>query len=286
MPTDSLISDVSDTARWVAVYRAMETERPDAIFRDPFARRLAGAKGEAIVKGMKRGRSMSWPMVVRTALLDEIILRQIADGVDTVLNLAAGLDVRAYRMPLPASLHWIDLDHPHMVTYKAEVMQSETPACRYESVPLDLADVVARRALFSRVNAEATRTLVITEGLLIYLAEPAVIALAHDLHALSTFRHWTTDLASPGLLKMMDKTWGRTVAAGNAPFLFGPAEGPAFFAKFGWKDIEYRGFMDEGIRLKRTFPMARFWRFVGQIAPKKRRDEFRYFSGIVLLEQT
>ena len=45
MPVDN----VSDTARWVAWYRALETERPDAIFRDPFARRLAGPEGEAIV---------------------------------------------------------------------------------------------------------------------------------------------------------------------------------------------------------------------------------------------
>jgi O-methyltransferase involved in polyketide biosynthesis len=37
------IEHISDTARWVAFYRAMETERPDAIFRDPFARQLAGA---------------------------------------------------------------------------------------------------------------------------------------------------------------------------------------------------------------------------------------------------
>ena len=43
------IENVSDTARWVAVYRAMESERRDAIFRDPFARRLAGAKGQEIV---------------------------------------------------------------------------------------------------------------------------------------------------------------------------------------------------------------------------------------------
>ena len=39
------IENISDTARWVAVYRAMETERPDAIFRDPFAARLAGDTG-------------------------------------------------------------------------------------------------------------------------------------------------------------------------------------------------------------------------------------------------
>lgn len=28
------IENVSDTARWVAEYRAMETDRPDAVFRE------------------------------------------------------------------------------------------------------------------------------------------------------------------------------------------------------------------------------------------------------------
>ncbi|MGH7622496.1 MAG: class I SAM-dependent methyltransferase, partial [Gemmatimonadaceae bacterium] len=51
------IEHISDTARWVAVYRAMETARKDAIFRDPFAARLAGEKGESIVDNMKRGRA-------------------------------------------------------------------------------------------------------------------------------------------------------------------------------------------------------------------------------------
>ena len=207
MTTESLIADVSDTARWVAVYRAMESERPDALFRDPYARRLAGAKGEEIVNTMKGGRRMAWPMILRTYLMDEIIMREIAEGADTVLNLAAGLDVRAWRMPLPDALHWIDVDHPHMVAYKTDAMKNERPACRYEAVPLDLADIESRRALFSRVNAEAGRTLVITEGLLVYLAEQDVDALSDDLHAQSTFQRWLSDLASPGLLKMMGKSW-------------------------------------------------------------------------------
>jgi O-methyltransferase involved in polyketide biosynthesis len=46
--TDPLISNVSDTARWVAVYRAWESARPDALFRDPLAGRLAGERGRAI----------------------------------------------------------------------------------------------------------------------------------------------------------------------------------------------------------------------------------------------
>src|SRR5690348_12219191 len=115
----SQIENISDTARWVAVYRAMETARPDAIFRDPYAARLAGQKGEAIVDNMKRGRGMAWAMIVRTAVFDEMIVDRIKNGgVDTVLNLAAGLDARAWRMRLPQTVRWIDVDLPEILEYK------------------------------------------------------------------------------------------------------------------------------------------------------------------------
>jgi O-methyltransferase involved in polyketide biosynthesis len=39
---EPLIRDISDTARWMAVFRARESERPDAVFKDPFAQALAG----------------------------------------------------------------------------------------------------------------------------------------------------------------------------------------------------------------------------------------------------
>src|SRR5487761_2097855 len=97
-PRPMPIEHISDTARWVAVYRAMETARPDAIFRDPYARRLAGDRGDDIVDTMKQGRAMAWAMIVRTAVFDEIILDTIArHGVDTIVNLAAGLDARPWR---------------------------------------------------------------------------------------------------------------------------------------------------------------------------------------------
>jgi methyltransferase (TIGR00027 family) len=109
-----------ETANWVAFYRALESERPDAIFRDPFARELAGPRGEEIVDRMPHGRSYAWPMIVRTAVMDEIVLR-LAGSIDVVLNLAAGLDARPYRLALPPSLRWIDVDYPATLEYKARV---------------------------------------------------------------------------------------------------------------------------------------------------------------------
>src|SRR5262245_57867029 len=133
------IEHISDTARWVAVYRAMESERTDAIFRDPFAAKLAGARGEEIVEGMKRGRAMAWAMIVRTAVFDEIILEKVkGGGVDLVLNLAAGLDARPWRLSLPPTLRWIDVDLPDILQYKMENLGDAKPVCRYEAIPADL----------------------------------------------------------------------------------------------------------------------------------------------------
>src|SRR5713226_9252904 len=99
---ESRIRNISDTARWVAVYRARETERTDAVFRDPFARRLAGERGEQIAASISFAEKNSWPFVARTWLIDHVISNQIKLGTDMVVNLAAGLDARPYRMNLPA----------------------------------------------------------------------------------------------------------------------------------------------------------------------------------------
>jgi methyltransferase (TIGR00027 family) len=282
----ALIENISDTAKWVAVYRAMETERADAIFRDPFAARLAGDKGRQIVQAMKRGRSMAWAMIVRTAVFDELILDRVRNGgVDVVLNLAAGLDTRAWRMPLPPTLRWIDVDLPEILDYKTGILRDETPACRYEAIPVDLTDAARRQALFTQINAESSRVLVVTEGLLIYLAAEQVASLASDLHAQQRFDWWLMDLANDKLLAIMRKYWNRSVQAGNAEFKFGPAEGTRFFVPFGWREVMFRSGMDEAQRLKREMRGMWFWRLVGRLRSTRIREEFRRFSSYVLLER-
>ncbi|MEO8619514.1 MAG: SAM-dependent methyltransferase [bacterium] len=281
------IQNVSDTARWVAVYRAMETARPDAIFRDPYAGRLAGDLGQQIVDEMKQGRRMAWAMIVRTAVMDEMILDRINNhGVDTVLNLAAGLDTRAWRLALKADLHWVDVDLPAMTEYKATRMRGETPRCRYEAIAADLTDVAIRDALFSQMESRARKMLIITEGLLIYLAPSEVESLARAIHSMQSARWWISDVASPMLLAWMAKSWGKALEKGNAPFKFGPADSAAFFAPLGWNEAEFRSQVEEAKRLHREMQMAWFWRVFSLFMPPKRRAEMKRMSGMILLERS
>jgi methyltransferase (TIGR00027 family) len=278
------IENVSDTARWVAVYRAMETERPDALFRDPWARRLAGEKGEAIVRAMPDGERAAWSMIVRTAVFDETILTAIRQHrVDLVLNLAAGLDTRAWRLELPESLRWIDVDLPEILAHKQTVMADEVPRCRYEAISADLTAPEVLDELLSRLGAEAERALVVSEGLLIYLGVQEVAALASALHAEPAFQWWLTDLASPRLLKWMHKRWSKHVGSGDTPFRFAPAEGSSFFQRYGWREVLWRGTLDEARRLRREMRGMVLRRLVIKLFLAKSSDDYRRFSGYLLL---
>ena len=278
------IRNVSDTALWVAIYRAMESERPDALFRDPYARRLGGERGETIVRTMPRGKALAWPMVVRTAVMDEILLRCIAQGATTVINLAAGLDTRPFRLPLPASLSWVHVDLPPMVDYVRETLAGETPRCGLEYVAADLTDAVQRREALARARGNGP-ALVISEGLLVYLEPAQVAELSREILEPAAVRWWMFDLASPRLLRMLAKSWGANLTMGNAPFRFGPAEGTAFFSPHGWREVEFHSTWDDSFRLKRTMRFAGLFRLLSRLQRAKQREEGRRMSGTVLLER-
>src|SRR5262249_37893857 len=158
-----------------------ENLRKDALFRDPFAERLAGERGKGIAEQMRVHHRHEWAWVMRTVLYDRLIAGQIAAGTDMVVNLAAGLDARPYRMALPPNLEWIEVDLPDLLDYKERILAKDTPVCRLERVRLDLSDARARRDLFSKLGERVSNALVITEGLLIYLTAEEAGALADDL---------------------------------------------------------------------------------------------------------
>jgi methyltransferase (TIGR00027 family) len=247
--SEPLIRNVSDTALWVAVYRARESQRPDALFNDPYAERLAGDRGVKIVESMPDQAKHGWPMVARTWLGDRMIEESLDAGAETVVNLAAGLDARPYRMNLPKGLTWIEVDLPGILAYKSEILRDASPACRLERIECDLSDAGARRSLFEALGKRTKNALVITEGLIIYLEAEQVAALAKDMAASAGFRRWMTDLASPSLLKMLKKQLGDRLA--EAPMKFAPAEGPAYFEPFGWRPVQVRSYFRTAAKLGR-----------------------------------
>ncbi len=281
------LRSVSDTALLVAFHRAMETKRPDALFRDQFAVGVSEGRGEEIARKLPYARRMAWSTIVRTVVVDELVIRLLPQGVDTVINLAAGLDARPYRLPLPPSLRWIEVDLPEMVREKTEALVAETPHCRVERIALDLSLPGPRRELLARLGADAGNAVVLTEGLLVYLEPRVVGELADDLHAVASFRHWIIDLATPMIRKRVNRWWGKKLQRANTKYQFAPEEGTRFFEPHGWHEAEFHELFAHAIRLNR--PMSGFWMFrvMSKLAPRKAariREQWR--AGVVLLARS
>jgi methyltransferase (TIGR00027 family) len=279
--SQATMQNVSDTARWAAVFRARETERPDALFHDPYARRLAGARGFEMTENLRDGNKHAWAWTARTVVFDEFLTREIKRGADMVLNLAAGLDARPYRMELPPSLLWVEADLPGILAYKEEILANEKPTCSLERIRVDLSVRGARQDLFSELQRRARRIVVLTEGLVIYFGREEVAALAEDLAANESFVRWIVDIHSPGLLQMMQRTSGKQLSEVGAPFRFGPPEGPDFFSAYGWRVGEVQGLLKTATKYGRP-PF--FLRLIARLPESKGPKGRQPWSGVCLLE--
>jgi len=277
---EPLIRNISDTARWAAVYRARESERKDALFRDPLARRLAGARGEQIADGLPKGNRNSWSWVMRTRLFDQLIAEQISQGVDLVVNLAAGLDARPYRLALPSSLTWVEVDLPELLDFKESALEGEKPSFALERIRLDLSDRDARRDLFEKLGRRGQKALILTEGLLIYLNSREVGSLAEDLARPPSFQRWILDVVSPGLLRMIQKNWGKNLGDAGAPLKFAPLEGPPFFSRCGWDPTQVRSVFQAAARAKR---LRFLLQLMARVPESPGPQGSRPWSGICLL---
>ena len=273
------VSNVSDTARWVAVYRAVESARPDAVFDDPHADRLAGERGREIVATVPRTMRSGWWMVARTKTIDDIIMDAIRAGCDRVLNLAAGLDTRPYRLDLPPELGWVEADLPGLIAEKEQMLAGETPRCHLTRYPVDLADPEARDRFLAETLVGATKALVLTEGLLMYLEPSDVDDLSRALTRPEA-AWWLLDLAGPGLKKWMNDKSGGLLR--NAPFKFAPANGVGYFEERGWRTREIESVVVVAHRLRR---LPWFMRLVARLpAPDPRRPpRERPWSAVVRL---
>lgn len=282
--TASLVENTFDTARMTAFCRAVESERKNACMSDPYARSLAGQRGEEIVQALG-GKSITWPIAVRTCVYDEIIMRLAREEeIDTVINLAAGLDTRPYRLSLPTSFRWIEVDFPAVLSYKQEELMKEQPQCMLERVPLDVVDDEARAVFLSKVGEQTKKALVLTEGLLAYLTADKVSSIASNLHEQETIRWWLTELISPQTLAYDDKRWN-TVVAAEAQTHFAPPGGLEFFQLLGWHMVEFRSVVTEGLRLKLPVPYGWLLRLLARISPETPGEDKYNAGGLILLER-
>jgi methyltransferase (TIGR00027 family) len=279
-----LIDNISDTALWIAAFRAAETARTDAVFRDHLADKLAGKKGHQMVAATPNAKAMAYAMVARTTAIDRLVNDAISLGIDTVINLGAGLDTRPYRLSLPPQLQWIEVDFPHLIQYKEERLKDDLPVCRLERIGADLSQEKERQTLLQQLGGKTTRALVITEGVIGYLTNEAAGELAADLSSVSGFAFWIMDI-SQGRYRRNRRSRQLNEILKKTPIRFTHPKPIDFFSNYGWRIRTYTGILDETERIGRPFPALFPWTLLLKLFPKTIRRLGNKTYGYALFER-
>jgi len=242
-PENHEITHVSDTALMVAACRALETEEPDAFARDPFAARLAGERGFAILNGMQWAMVLRFGMAVRTRFFDELLTEALADSVTTVLSVGCGLDTRPWRLDLPSDLRWIEVDFPDVLDYKHGLLAGEKAHCRVERLSVDLNDPAQRETMYAAAGADSA--VIITEGVLMYLPAATVEGLASETATHPGFTHWLSDITTSDFSKAMrgDAQTTSGLEHVRAPDALEGEQILAILATHGWTTASMRSYI-------------------------------------------
>ncbi len=253
-PTGGEITHVSDTALMVAACRALETELDDAFVRDPFAARLAGERGMAILHSLPHSAVVRFGLAVRTRFVDELLLEALAaHPIATVLSVGCGLDTRPWRLDLAPDLRWIEIDFAGILDYKDQLMSGETPRCRREPLTIDLNDPAQRRAMYE--SAGPGLALMITEGLLLYLPAATVEALAAENWNQSRVAHWISDITTNAFSKAIGGGTDtmQSVRHVQAPDSLKGEQVLEVLRRHGWRTAAWRSYItDCGFALQRV----------------------------------
>ncbi len=202
--TWDIATSVGSTAVMVAAARASETESPDPLIRDPYARILVSGAGtgmwDAFLDDSLADRmatadpeaaavltNMLNYQAVRTHFFDTYFTAAAAAGIRQIVILASGLDSRAYRLDWPAGTSVYEIDQPKVLEYKGETLAAhgaQPSAARYE-VPIDLRQDWPT-ALKEQGFDPSQPTAWLAEGLLMYLpadAQDRLFELVNELSA-------------------------------------------------------------------------------------------------------
>lgn len=244
-PKPTVMTPVGLTSRWVAANRALETESEAPLYRDPYARALAGEPGFAMMSasraamGLADSASPDAYLTIRTKFFDEMLLRAVRESsIDQVVILAAGMDARAMRLDWPRDLVLFEVDRDDVFEHKEAVLASlnARPACDRRIVRVDLAGPWTA-ALTEAGFASNRPAAILVEGLLMYLDDSAVAQLFTTLRALATEGSWIgADIMSADMLTSAYTTnYLKELEKRGFPWKFGVNDPEEFLAKYGWR---------------------------------------------------
>jgi len=176
MPTQTIrdLSAVSQTLLIPLYYRAMESQRPDALVRDPKAVELVG-RLDCDFSGVQRLKNEQVNYLLRMREFDRLASAFLAEHPDGVIvDLGCGLDTRFERVD-NGQVEWYGLDLPEVIELRQALLE-ETPRSHF--IGCSMLDLSWMGALSSQAGKQL---LFLAEAVLVYLEEADVKRLVQAL---------------------------------------------------------------------------------------------------------
>lgn len=233
------MNSISKTSLLTAAMRAIESQRPleqGRLVDDPLASRLAGEEGFELRRRGIEASGDQPAIAIRTHFIDQAILKAVADGYHQVVLFAAGMDTRAYRMPLHRNVIIFEVDRKEVFEYKENLLLTESPVCQKKVIATDILQNHWPQKLVNESFNIKEKSIYIIEGLMMYLEE----SQAHSfMHCLSQFAKKDDiiimDIFNKFLLKsphmQMQLDFLKSI---GAPWLFGVDDVSEFFSNYDW----------------------------------------------------
>ncbi len=175
-----------------ALMRAMENLLPEdkRLFEDPYSEKFLSPFYKFFVILMRSPKILNFlikirekltpgiigGLICRTRYIDDVLNNAIKEGVGTVVNLGAGMDTRAFRIPGIENIQYFELDFPELQKVKRAYIDKnigELPSNVFW-VPIDFNRQDFGEELKKAGYTLSSRTLFIWEGVTQYISKEAV----------------------------------------------------------------------------------------------------------------
>lgn len=282
-------NNISETAYWMAAYRALDSQSKESVIQDFLADKFADPKGFKFLNKLPLGKNFSWIFNTRTKIFDEIILNFIRhEKITTVVNLAAGFDMRPYRLDLPSSLTWIEMDHVEVIDYKKNITHNLSANCQILRFACDLSKSASLQNLLAQNLEGDKKVLFITEGLIVYLTQDEFAVLRDNLKQASCITsYWAFDVAHPMIVAMMARLWNSVLQKSHSYFRNGMSIQLVQERMLGsFELIQRESLLLKACQFKLAPMSVRITRFFLKFWPKKIRDWYFSLSNVVVLKNS
>ncbi len=155
------VTGVPETMIQTLYARAKESEKDNPMIRDDMAAEIV-SKLDYDFSNVDKDKAMSYGVIARTIVLDEMVERYLSKNPKTVvINIASGMDTRCYRMK-GKYLRWYNVDLPETMEIREKFLAENGPIYQIAKSAMDA-------SYTDEIVCDGENVLVVIEGLSMYL---------------------------------------------------------------------------------------------------------------------